>query len=134
MLNHQQQIETILESTTYPDDFKAACGSLVNIVFELLKNGQLSFEESKNLLQKTQHLASHPEDYKIFLTEAKRYQLVAGGRLAAYMMLTAGWAARIVTANRVGGVWIRLANEKLSYLAAAEGYAKASKAYSGRKR
>lgn len=83
---------------------------------QVTRKEQLSSEESINLLKRTESLVDNPADYKIFLTEAKNYRMVAGGRLAAYMMLIVGWAAKIVTFDHAGDAWIRLANEKLDYL------------------
>jgi hypothetical protein len=95
----------------------------------LQENKQLSSTESIDLLQKTLDLVGNPTEYKSFLTEAKSYRMVAGGRLAAYMMLIAGWAAKIMSINYAGDAWIRLANEKLDYLATTEKCANASEAY-----
>lgn len=82
------------------------------------------------MLKRTESLVDNPAEYKTFLTEAKKYRMVAGGRLAAYMMLIVGWAAKIVTVNHAGDAWIGFANEKLDYLAVTEGFADASEAYS----
>lgn len=127
----QQSIEQKLsQHSNYPDDFKNACNGMIALVARLQENEQLSPEESIGLLKKTESLVDNPAEYKAFLTEAKSYRMVAGGRLAAYMMLIAGWAAKIMTVNYAGNAWIRLANEKLDYLATTEECADASEAYS----
>lgn len=127
----QQSIELKLsQHSNYPEDFKNACNGMIALVARLQENEQLSSEESIGLLQKTASLIDNPAEYKAFLTEAKSYRMVDGGRLAAYMMLIAGWAAKIVTVNHAGNAWIRLANEKLDYLATTERCADASESYS----
>lgn len=127
----QQSIELKLsQHSNYPEDFKIACNGMIALVVRLQENEQLSSEESIGLLQKTASLIDNPAEYKAFLTEAKSYRMVDGGRLAAYMMLIAGWAAKIVTINHAGNAWIRLANEKLDYLATTERCADASESYS----
>lgn len=127
----QQSIEQKLsQHSNYPEDFKNACNGMIALVARLQENEQLSSEESIGLLQKTASLIDNPAGYKAFLTEAKSYHMVDGGRLAAYMMLIAGWAAKIVTINHAGNAWIRLANEKLDYLATTERCADASESYS----
>ncbi|NDH08053.1 MAG: hypothetical protein EBY16_00245 [Gammaproteobacteria bacterium] len=127
----RQGIELKLsQHSNYPEDFKNACNGMIALVARLQENEQLSSEESIGLLKKTASLIDNPAEYKAFLTEAKSYRMVDGGRLAAYMMLIAGWAAKIVTVNYAGNAWIRLANEKLDYLAMTEECADASEAYS----
>ncbi len=127
----QQSIELKLrQHSNYPEDFKNACNGMIALVARLQENEQLSSEESIGLLKKTASLIDNPAEYKAFLTEAKSYRMVEGGRLAAYMMLIAGWAAKIVTVNHAGNAWIRLANEKLDYLATTEECADRSEAYS----
>ena len=129
----QKRIEEKLsQRPNDPIDFKNACHEMIALVARLQENEQLSSTESIDLLIKTERLIDDPAQYKTFLTEAKNYRMVAGGRLAAYMMLIAGWAARIMTINYAGHAWIRLANEKLDYLATTEKYAGASEAYSKR--
>ena len=126
----QQRIELKLrQHSNYPEDFKNACNGMMALVFRLQKNEQLSSEESIGLLQKTASLIDNPAEYKAFLTEAKSYRMVEGGRLAAYMMLIAGWAVKIMTVNYAGNAWIKLANEKLDYLETTEACADASEAY-----
>ena len=100
---------------------------MIRCIAHLQKSKHLSQKESAHLLELTESLVDNPENYKDFLTQAKSYRMVAGGRLAAYMMLIAGWAAKIVTANHVGDAWIRLAHEKLDYLATTERCADSSK-------
>jgi len=127
----QESIEfELTQHSNYPDDFKDACNGMIALVARLQENEQLSSEESIGLLKKTASLIDNPAEYKAFLTEAKSYRMVDGGRLAAYMMLIAGWAAKIVTVNHAGNAWIRLANEKLDYLATTERCADASESYS----
>jgi hypothetical protein len=109
--------------------FKSACFGMIDLVARLQENKQLSSPESIDLLKKTLDLVDNPHKYKSFLTEAKSFRMVAGGRLAAYMMLIAGWAAKIMSINYAGDAWIRLANEKLDYLAKTEKCANASEAY-----
>lgn len=108
------------DHSNYPQDFKRACNEMIVLVQRLQENEQLSSEESIGLLEHTARLIDNPLEYKAFLTNAKSYRMVDGGRLAAYMMLIAGWAAKIVTVNHAGNSWIRLANEKLDYLATTE--------------
>lgn len=127
----KQSIEVKLgQDAYYPGDFKDACNEMISLVARLQENEQLSSEESIDLLKMTESLVDNPGEYKTFLTEAKSYRMIAGGRLSAYMMLIAGWAAKIMTVNHAGDAWIRLANEKLNYLATIEEYAEASEAYS----
>lgn len=127
----QQNIELKLsQHPHYPEDFVNACRGMIALVARLQENEQLSSEESLGLLNGTARLIDNPAEYKAFLTEAKSYRMVDGGRLAAYMMLIVGWAAKIMTVNYVGNAWIRLANEKLDYLATTEKCADASQAYS----
>lgn len=127
----QQSIELKLsQHSNYPDDFKSASNEMMALVARLQESEQLSSEESIGLLKKTENLIDNPAEYKAFLTETKSYRMVAGGRLAAYMMLIAGWAAKIVTVNHAGNARIRLANEKLDYLATTEECADACETYS----
>lgn len=127
----QRNIDVKLNQySNYPADFKDACNGMIALVARLQENKQLSSEESINLLKKTESLVDNPAEYKAFLTEAKNYRMVSGGRLAACMMLIAGWAAKIMTFNCVGNAWIMLANEKLDYLAVTEECADASEVYS----
>ena len=121
-----------VELDKYPKDadyFTSACSGMIDLVARLQENKQLSSTESIDLLKKTLDLVDNPHNYKSFLTEAKSYRMVAGGRLAAYMMLIAGWAAKIMSINYAGDAWIRLANEKLDYLTTTEKCANASEAY-----
>ena len=105
----QQGIELKLsQHSNYPEDFKNACNGMIALVARLQENEQLSSEESIGLLKKTTSLIDNPAEYKAFLTEAKSY----------------------VTVNYAGNAWIRLANEKLDYLATTEECADASEAYS----
>ncbi len=126
----ENKIKTKLARSNYPDGFKDACNGMIALVARLQKNEQLSSKESIDLLKSTESLIDNPAEYKNFLNEAKNYRMVGGGRLAAYMMLIVGWAAKIVTVNHAGDAWIRLANEKLDYLATTEKCADASEAYS----
>jgi hypothetical protein len=126
----QHSIERKLrQQSNYPEDFKNACHRMMALVFRLQENEQLSSEESIGLLQKTAILIDNPAEYKAFLTEAKSYRMVEGGRLAAYLMLIAGWAAKIMTVNYAGNAWIKLANEKIDYLETTEACADASEVY-----
>lgn len=114
----------------YPVDFKHACNRMVTLVARLQENGQLLSEEAIDLMRMTESLVENPAQYKVFLAEAKHYRMVDGGRLTAYMMLIAGWAAKIMTFNHIGDAWIQLANDKFDYLATTEACADASEAYS----
>lgn len=118
------------QHSNYPEEFKNACSAMVALVMRLQENGQLSSEECIGLLEITERLIDSPAQYKTFLTEAKSYRMVDGGWLAAYMMLIAGWAAKIVTVNHAGNAWIKLANEKIDYLETTEECADKSRAYS----
>ncbi len=129
----QQAINTRLTTdSSLPPCFTNACNAMMELVLRLYENEQLSLEESINVLKMTKNIIDNPAEYKNFLTEAKNHQIVAGGRLAAYMMLIVGWAAKIATVNHQGDAWIRLATEKLDYLASVEECADASALYSKR--
>lgn len=123
---HQNIAVKLSLYTHYPENFKKACNEMIALVARLEKSEQLSPKESIDLLQKTADLIDNPAKYKTFLNEAKNYRMFAGGRLAAYMMFIAGWAAKIMTFNHVGNAWIKFAQEKLDDLAKIEEYAQAS--------
>ncbi len=127
----QQNIPQKLEQQPhYPEDFKNACHKMTALIVRLRENKKLSLEASIDLLEKTVKIIDNPLLYKKFFGEAKSYRLVDAGRLAAYMMLITGWAAKIVTTNYAGDAWIRLANEKIDYLATAEECTDKSESYS----
>ncbi len=111
------QIELAFLQQGFPHHFKRACQDLCAWVLRLNTTGLLSSAESMRLLTKTKELVDNPCTYKEFIREAKSCHLIADGVLAAYIMLMAGWAAKIMTANYLGNAWIRLATEKLDYLA-----------------
>ncbi|WP_454780758.1 hypothetical protein [Legionella sp. WA2022007384] len=122
-----QNIETkLLQHTDYPSNFKKACNEMVGLVMKLQDNEQLSFQESIDLMNRTEQLIDNPAEYKTFLTAAKNYRMVAGGELSAYMMLIAGWAAKIMTMNNIGDAYIRLATEKLELISTSQELARAS--------
>ncbi|ARB91206.1 hypothetical protein [Legionella longbeachae] len=117
-LNQQQQnIEIKLsQHPEYPINFKKACNDIVMLVFKLQESEQLSSEESFDLLKRTGDLIDNPAEYKSFLKAANSYRMVSGGQLSAYMMLIAGWAAKIMTVNFIGDAWIKFATEKLDLI------------------
>ncbi|KTD72975.1 hypothetical protein [Legionella tucsonensis] len=126
-----QNIETKLsQHLDYPIDFKKACNEMIELVAKLLENEQLSSEESIDLMKRTENLIDNPAEYKTFLTAAKNYRMVSGGELSAYMMLIAGWAAKIMTINCIGDAWIKLATEKLELISTSQELAKVSQSYS----
>ncbi|KTD60096.1 hypothetical protein Lsai_0206 [Legionella sainthelensi] len=131
-LNQQQHIIEIKLSQhrDYPVNFKRACNAMVMLVVKLQESEQLSSEESLDLLKKTEGLIDNPAEYKSFLTAANNYRMVAGGQLSAYMMLIAGWAAKIMTVNYIGDAWIRFATEKLELISTSQELADVSQAYS----
>jgi hypothetical protein len=123
----KQNIETkLLQHTEYPMDFKKACNEMVALVDKLQENEQLSSEESIDLMNRTEILIDNPAQYKTFLTAAKNYRMVSGGELSAYMMLIAGWAAKIMTINCIGDAWINLATEKLELISISQELANVS--------
>lgn len=124
------QLQERINSSNYPIDFKSACNKMIALVNQLEEDEILSSEESINLLKMTERLVNNPAEYKIFLTQTKNYQMVAGGRIAAYIMLIAGWAAKIVGVNYAGDAWIKLAYAKLDYLITIEECANAGQASS----
>lgn len=123
-------LQQTIQRTHYPDNFATACNEMLALIVSLRESQQLSSEEAVDLLNKTKSLIANPADYKTFLTEAKKYRMVAQGQLSAYMMLIAGWAAKIMTCNCRGNAWIRLATEKLDYFATTKAFADTSEAYS----
>ncbi|WP_115708920.1 hypothetical protein [Legionella sainthelensi] len=127
----QHNIEIKLsQHPDYPVNFKRACNEMVMLVFKLQENEQLSSEESLDLLKKTEGLIDNPAGYKSFLTAANNYRMVSGGQLSAYMMLIAGWAAKIMTVNYIGDAWIKFATEKLELISTSQELANVSQAYS----
>ncbi len=127
----QQNIEIKLsQHPEYPINFKKACNEMVMLVGKLQKNEQLSSEESLDLMKRTEDLIDNPSEYKTFLTAANSYRMVSGGELSAYMMLIAGWAAKIMTINCIGDAWIKFATEKLELISASQELAHVSQAYS----
>ncbi|CEK10664.1 hypothetical protein [Legionella hackeliae] len=122
-----QNIETKLaQHPHYPEDFKKACEAIATLVSRLQDNEQLTPNESIDLMQRTVRLIDNPEEYKNFLRAAKNYRMISQGELSAYIMLIAGWAAKIMTANCIGNAWIKLANEKLELIAATQELAETS--------
>ena len=104
----------------YPQNFSDACQQIIELIFRLQHNEQLSDDESIDLMQKIETLIDNPRSYVTFLKEAKKYEMLAGGRLSAYMLLVAGWAAKILTLTYIGQTWINLAHEKLDLLTGVE--------------
>ncbi len=126
-----QNIETKLsQHPDYPIAFTQACNEMVMLVVKLQENEQLSSEESIDLMNKTENLIDNPAEYKTFLTAAKNYRMISGGQLSAYMMLIAGWAAKIMTKDYIGDAWIKLASEKLELISTSQKLAEVGHAFS----
>ncbi|KTC90329.1 hypothetical protein [Fluoribacter dumoffii] len=127
----QQNIEKKLsQHPEYPNEFKRACNETIALIARLEEDEQLSCEESIDLMKRTENLIDNPAEYKTFITAAKNYRMVSGGELSAYMMLIAGWAAKIMTINSIGDAWIRLATEKLEFISTTQELADVSQTYS----
>ena len=99
---------------------------MAELVKRLRAQGQISNEQSLDLIEKTNHLIQDPSLYKAFLTTAKSYDHVAGGKLAALILLICGWAAKILTFNYLGNDWINEAKEKLEQIKIVENVAECS--------
>ena len=97
----------------YPFEFTEILKKIITLIDTARKNGELSPLESFNLMCKMEHFIDNPKEYKEFLGVAKSCEMVAGGRLAAYITLLAGWAAIIVSAGSWGDAYINYANQKL---------------------
>ncbi|PWY55576.1 hypothetical protein DGG96_10690 [Legionella qingyii] len=53
---------------------------MVTLVAKLQENEWLSSEESIDLMKRTESLIENPTEYKTFLTAAKNYRMVSGGK------------------------------------------------------
>ena len=107
-------------------DFIVAARKMVDLVKKLRSQGKITHEQSLDLMEKTNQLIQDPSLYKTFLTTAKGYDHVAGGKLSAYMMLICGWVAKIVTLNYLGNDWINEAKRKLEQIKIVENVAECS--------
>lgn len=105
---------------------------MIVLVAKLLENKQLSSEESIDLMKRIESLIDNPAEYTTFLRSAKNYRMVSGGELSAYMMLIAGWAAKILTINCIGNAWIKLSREKLEFISTSRELANVSQDYNAR--
>ncbi|OGV26578.1 MAG: hypothetical protein A3F18_06285 [Legionellales bacterium RIFCSPHIGHO2_12_FULL_37_14] len=119
-------INFYLNNGVFPAGFRNACNKMLTAVSDLYSEGYFSRNDTTIIMTSLKKLISNPRNYPEFLNEAKKYSKIAGGKLAAYMMLIAGWAAKIISLNHVGDAWIRLAHEKLDYIAATEELAEQS--------
>lgn len=113
----------------YPEELKKTCRDMISLVARLQENKQLSAAESIDLMQQTAKLIRQPREYQAFIQTAHKYSMVSGGELSAYMMLLAGWAAKIISLNHAGNTWVMLANEKLDFFSTTRNYAQASESY-----
>jgi ankyrin repeat protein len=113
----------------YPAELGEACKKMVALVDGLYQNEELSEEDAKKLIALTDTLIKDPNTHKVFLNTAKEYQAVAGGKLSAYMMLIAGWAAKILTLGYQGEALIKHATEKLERIELVEKLSSDSEAY-----
>ncbi|KTC76839.1 ankyrin repeat domain-containing protein [Legionella brunensis] len=120
---HQRINDKLAAHLDYPHEFTQACRNMVALIVTSQKSGELLPVESFNLICKTERLIDNPKEYKEFLGAAKNCQMVAGGKLSAYIALLAGWAAKIVSAGHWGEARIKYANEKLARLEIIEEYA-----------
>lgn len=108
-------------------NFAQSCEKLVTLIINLEKDDQLRVTESLDLLNRIEHLVDSPNEYTAFLQAAKEYQRVAGGKLSAYMMLVAGWAAKILSLGYREDALIKFSSEKIEQIEVVEQFAEASK-------
>jgi hypothetical protein len=118
--------ENIADNEEIDSDFMASVKKMVDLVKRLRAHGQITNEQSLDLMEKTNQLIQDPSLYKVFLATAKGYEHVAGGKLSAYMMLIFGWAAKIVTLTYRGNDWINEAKGKLEQIKIVENVAECS--------
>lgn len=103
-------------TATYSDEFISACHAMIALVIELTENEELLIEQSTKILENTLNLIHNPSEFRSFFANIKHYEMVAGGKLSAYLMLIAGWIAKIISFNNLGNGWIHLANKQLDLI------------------
>ena len=125
----QEEITRQLDEkhSNYPPEFKNAITEMAQLIVSLNNKGELITLDAISLMALTKELIGNPQRHHRLLTDAKRYETVAGGELSAYMMLIAGWAARIVTFGYKGNEYIDRANKKLEQIKTVKTLASESK-------
>ena len=112
--------EELAQHPNYTPEFRQSTDELINLIIKLREDHLLSDESANEVTDLTHQLVKNPANYVIFLTEAKKHEALAGGKLSAYMMLVAGYAAKIVTMGCKGEVWIKSASAKIDLINAVE--------------
>ena len=96
--------------------FADATKKLLVLTRELHQSKQLSLEGALDVMSRTASLMKNPEEHRAFFAVAKNYGLVAKGQLSAWIMVVAGWAAKIMTLGFLGDAWIKLGTQKLEQI------------------
>ena len=92
--------------------FVDATKHMLQLVLKLHQENKLPFMDALNLMSRTAKLLHHPEEHKAFFDAACDYNLVSS-KLSAWMMVIAGYLAKMVTFGCLGNAWVKLGSEQL---------------------
>ena len=88
---------------------------------ELLSNSKISQEQHDALVSAVRDLQQNPTTHQKFLEKTKQFEPLAGGKIFAYCMLIAGYAAMFCTGGLLGQRLVDDAKKTLEQIDIVEG-------------